>query len=167
MLPGSGDACAEGQIMTRKDVRALLKRWGKAKARIETLCAAQKAICDEIDTIDGLHAQNLDGMPHDGTVGQPTERVALDRITLAERYHDRLAEIGRAIEDEERFVNRIEISLIMTSPDEEFILRAHYSGGMTYEAIAENMDIAVQNVKKKELRGVEKIKEYLEGLWKN
>ena len=101
-------------------------------------------------------------MPHGGTVGQPTERVALDRIILSERYRDRLAEIGRQIEDEERFVDRIETALMLTSPDEEFILRAHYSGGMKYEAIAENMDIAVQNVKKKELRGVERIKEYLE-----
>lgn len=167
MLSGSGDVGAEDRSMTRQDMRALLKRWGKAKSHIETLCAAQKAICDEIDTIDGLHAQNLDGMPHDGAVGQPTERVALDRITLAERYHDRLAEIGRQIEDEEGFVNRIELALIMTSPDEEFVIRAHYADGVKYEAIAEEMDIAVQNVKKKELRGVEKIKEYLEGSWKN
>ncbi len=153
--------------MNRNDVRTLLKRWGAASSRIKNLLEAQKALCDEIDELDGLHAQNLDGMPHDGTVGQPTERVALDRIILSERYRDRLSEIGRQIEDEERFVDRIETALMLTSPDEEFVLRAHYSGGMKYEAIAENMDIAVQNVKKKELRGVEKIKEYLDGTWKN
>ena len=148
--------------MNRNDVRTLLKRWGSAAARIKKLFEAQKALCDEIDALDGLRAQNPDGMPHDGTVGQPTERVALDRIILTERYRDRLAEIEKQIEDEERFVDRIETALMLTSPDEEFVLRAHYAGGMKYEAIAENMDIAVQNVKKKELRGVERIKEYLE-----
>lgn len=153
--------------MTREDVRKLLRRWKRTPERIKELCDQQKAICDEIDEIDGLHAQNLDGMPHDGTVGQPTERTALARISLRERYHDRLAEIGRQIEDEERFADRIEYALLMTSPDEEYIIRMHYSGGVTHEKIAEKMQVAVQTVKKKELRGVEKIREFLEGTWKN
>lgn len=152
--------------MTREDVRKLLRRWGKIADEIETVEDQIKTICDEIDTVDNLHAQGLDGLPHGTDVGRPTERTAVAKITLAERYQDRLAELNRKLEDLDRFRERIEDALLFTMPDDEYVIRLKYIDGLTFEQIADKMEVTAERVKQRERRGVEIVKEHMEEAWK-
>lgn len=165
-------------MVTRQEVRRLLVRWAKIGGEITALEGQIKAIADEIDAVGDLHAQNLDGMPHSGQVGRPTEAAAMKRIDLAERYHDRISEINRKIEDAERFRDRIETALIWTSPDEEYVIRMHYVGHLeggtgdtpqTFEQIADAMGCTPEHVQQLETVAVVTIKDFInkEGTWKN
>lgn len=158
--------------MKRQEVRRLLRKWAKIDEEIAALCETIKVIVDEIDAVGELHAQNLDGLPHSSTVGKPTEQAAVKRITLAERYHDRIAEATERIDELELFKDRIEKALIWTSSDEELVVRLKYKGHigaektesnpLTFAEIAAKIGKTERRVKQIEAAAVEVIADHIE-----
>lgn len=156
--------------MVRRDIRRLLRRWGKADEEIEALEDQLKTIADEIDAVGGLHAQNFDGMPHSTEIGRPTEASVLKRIGLEERYQDRIAEITSKIQALEDFKDMVERALLWTSPDEEYVVRMKYVGHfektegspLTFAKIVQLMDLTERRVKQIELSAITTIAEKIE-----
>lgn len=149
--------------MTRRETRSLLAKWGRIGDEIKAQEDQYKAICDEIDAVTDVRPQQLSGMPHVEGVKYPAEDAALRLMGLKERYADRLAEIGRKIEELERFRDRMEGAILMVNPNEEAVLRLKYEKGMTYEQVAEELDYSDVHVKRLELKAVGIITDFLEG----
>ena len=149
--------------MTRRETRSLLAKWGRIGEEIKAQEDQYKAICDEIDAVTDVRPQQLSGMPHIEGVKHPAEDAALRLIGLKERYADRLAEIGRKIEELERFRDRMEGAILMVNPNEEAVLRLKYEKGLTYEQVAEELNYSDVHVKRLELAAVGIITDFLEG----
>lgn len=158
--------------MTREDVRRRLRKWARNAEEIAALLDQYKAIVDEIDAAGELRAQNLDGMPHAQTVGQPTEAAAIKRITLAERYADRLADLKQRINDLEAVAVDIDAALIFVSADEETVIRLKYKGHidrdrkdaqpLTYAEVAARLHYTNRRIKQIEAAAVDTIGVWLE-----
>lgn len=158
--------------MTREDVRRRLRKWARNAEEIAALWDQYKAIVDEIDAAGELRAQNLDGMPHAQTVGQPTEAAAIKRITLAERYADRLADLKQRIDDLESIAVDIDAALIFVSADEETVIRLKYKGHLdrdrkdahplTFAEIAARLHYTDRRIKQIEAAAVDQIGDWLE-----
>lgn len=158
--------------MTREEVRRRLRKWARNAEEISALWEQYKAIVDEIDAAGDLHAQNLDGMPHAQTVGQPTEAAAIKRITLAERYADRLADLKARIDDLEDLAVDIDAALIFVSADEETVIRLKYKGHLdrdrkdahplTFAEIAARLHYTDRRIKQIEAAAVDQIGDWLE-----
>lgn len=148
-------------MLTQRDVRARLQRWGKLGDHVEGLRLMIRAIHDDINGVGDLKSQNLDGMPHGTTVGQPTELAALQRIALRESYRPRLEELERQIRDAEKFRESIEEAVTYLMPEDAFVVNRHYRDRLTYEQVAEEADCDVSTVKRRERRAVDMIRDYI------
>lgn len=156
--------------MKREDVRRMLRRWAKAEDEIDALLEQVKAIVDEIDAQGDIGAQNLDGMPHGTTTGRPTEAGALKRITLGERYRERLDHLRERIGELEALRDRIECSFIWLSADEERVIRLKYRGHLgkgesnpkTYQQVGVEMGYTDRRIKQIEAAAVDIIADWLE-----
>ena len=149
-------------MLTRHDVRRRLQRWTKLGDRISGLRMMVRAIQDDINGVGDLKSQNLDGMPHGTTVGQPTELAALQRIALRESYRARLEELEQQIREADRLRESIEEAVMYLMPEEAFVINRHYRDGMTYEQVAEEQDCDVSTVKRRERRAVALIAEFID-----
>lgn len=149
-------------MLTRHDVRRRLQRWTKLGDRIAGLRLMVRAIQDDINGVGDLKSQNLDGMPHGTTVGQPTELAALQRIALRESYRPRLEELERQLTEAVRLRESIEEAVTYLMPEEAFVINRHYRDGMTYELVAEEQDCDVSTVKRRERRAVALIAEFID-----
>ena len=149
-------------MLTRHDVRRRLQRWAKLGERIDGLRAMIRAIQDDINGVGDLKSQNLDGMPHGTTVGQPTELAALQRIALRESYRARLEELEQQIQEADRLRESLEEAVTYLMPEEAFVINRHYRDGKTYEQVAEEQDCDVSTVKRRERRAVALIAEFID-----
>lgn len=149
-------------MLTRHDVRRRLQRWTKLGERIDGLRAMIRAIQDDINGVGDLKSQNLDGMPHGTTVGQPTELAALQRIALRESYRARLEELEQQIQEADRLRESLEEAVTYLMPEEAFVINRHYRDGKTYEQVAEEQDCDVSTVKRRERRAVALIAEFID-----
>ncbi len=121
-----------------------------------------RAIQDDINGVGDLKSQNLDGMPHGTTVGQPTELAALQRIELRESYRARLEELEQQIQEADRLRESLEEAVMYLMPEEAFVINRHYRDGKTYEQVAEEQDCDVSTVKRRERRAVALIAEFID-----
>lgn len=149
-------------MLTRHDVRRRLQRWTKLGERIDGLRAMIRAIQDDINGVGDLKSQNLDGMPHGTTVGQPTELAALQRIALRESYRARLEELEQQIQEADRLRESLEEAVTYLMPEEAFVINRRYRDGKTYEQVAEEQDCDVSTVKRRERRAVALIAEFID-----
>jgi RNA polymerase sigma factor (sigma-70 family) len=149
-------------MLTRHDVRRRLQRWEKLGDRIAGLRLMVRAIQDDINGVGDLKSQNLDGMPHGTTVGQPTELAALQRIALRESYRARLEELEQQIQEADRLRESLEEAVMYLMPEEAFVINRHYRDGKTYEQVAEEQDCDVSTVKRRERRAVALIAEFID-----
>ena len=156
--------------MKREDVRRMLRKWAKAEDEIDALSDQLKAIVDDIDEIGELQAQNLDGLPHGSMAGRPTEQAAVKRVTLLERYRERLNHLRTSIGEYEAFRDRIECAFIWLSAYEERVIRLKYRGHlskgeyspMTYAQIGAEMNYSDRRIKQIEAAAVDTIGEWIE-----
>lgn len=148
--------------MSRRETRDQLRKWAKAAEEIKALFDMLKAFADEIDEeADVLRAQVLDGMPHSGSVGNPTESATIRKIGLAERYAERIAKINAEIDRLEAIKNEIDVAMMWLEDREQAIIRMKYADGMTYEEIADALGCTDRNVRHIERKAVDEIAENL------
>ncbi|MBQ3859924.1 MAG: hypothetical protein II779_05300 [Clostridia bacterium] len=138
-------------------MRRLLKRWKNIETELSALYDAQKAICDEIDSVSDLRAQRLDGMPRGSESGRPVEQNAIRMMSLRERYRERLDLIGNQIRELNGIRDLIERGLLFCSPDEEHLLRRHYYDGASMETVAAELEISVRKAWYMERYAIEKM----------
>lgn len=143
--------------MQRTDMRRLLKRWKNIETELSALYDAQKAICDEIDSVSDLRAQRLDGMPRGSESGRPVEQNAIRMMSLRERYRERLDLIGNQIRELNGIRDLIERGLLFCSPDEEHLLRRHYYDGASMETVSAELEISVRKAWYMERYAIEKM----------
>ena len=148
--------------MTRREMRSVLRKWGRAQKRLEGLREQIRAIYDEIDAVEGMHAPNMDGMPRGG-VGKPTEARAIRALTLRERYEDRLARLRHEEEEIAIMDSRIEGAIILRlTRRQQQVIREIYQHGWTHEEVAHRLGIATRVMQRIEATAIEKLIEELE-----
>ena len=148
--------------MTRREMRSVLRRWGRSKKRLEGLRAQIEAIYEEIETVEGMQTVNMDGMPHGGA-GKPTEARAIRALSLRERYEDRLARLRHDEEEIEILNLRIEGAIILRlTRRQEQVIRELYQNGGTHETVAERLGITPRALRITEATAIEKLIEELE-----
>lgn len=148
--------------MTRAEMRSVLRRWGKSKERLKTLNTKAKEIFATIDTIEGLQAVNMDGMPRSG-VGHPTEARALRSMAYKEDKEAELTQIYREMDEIEKADFRIESAIIIYLTDrQEQVIREMYQIGGTHEQVAERLRIEPRVLRKRETLAIDKLIEELE-----
>ena len=147
--------------MTRQEMRSVLRRWGKADSRIQELADKLRDLSNEIDTIEGLQAVNMDGMPRSG-VGHPTEARALRAMALLEKKEDEVTAILQEMEELDRIKLRVDIALNALTKRQTQIIRELYQVGGTHEKVAERLGIDPRVLRRTEADAIDRlIKELL------
>jgi len=120
------------------EVRALLRRWGRAVRRLKEIERLKKAIGEELDAVSDIRPQQLTGMPHGTNVGRPTEENAFRRMAMEK---NRLADL----DDEERHLKAIvedaEWAASFIDDREQQLIRLHYVESLPMEIVSEVLHI--------------------------
>lgn len=142
--------------MTRQEMRSVLRRWGKADSRMKELADKLKELSYEIDTIEGLQAVNMDGMPRSG-VGHPTEARALRAMALLEKKEDEVTAILQEMEELDKVSLRVDIALRVLTRRQRQIIRELYQVGGTHEKVAERLGIEPRVLRRTEAAAIDRL----------
>ena len=134
------------------EVRVLLRRWGKAVKRLEEIKRLRKAIIEELDALADIHPQALTGMPHNPTVGRPTEENAFRRMAAES---NKLDDLNKEEQKLCQIVQDAEWAISFVPERERRFLELHYLVGMSMEQVASELYVSrsqAWNIEKKAIR---------------
>lgn len=122
--------------MTRGEARLLFDKWGRTN---ETCLSLQRDIDEKktmIESLAGVKAYCMNGMPHGSGVSNPTEQAAL-RLEEAQRDFGQIVEEKTAqMKEALRFQKEID-ELLQTFPQTvRWITELRYRNGYPFEIIA-------------------------------
>ena len=140
----------------RKRIRVILRAWGKTDRENERLEAEYADIVREVEALRGLQALNIDGMPHGNKVTHPTEETALAVIDMLERRKGRLDAIRKRIEDNKRFLARIDYAM-QIAKNAEFLRRNYHDCVRPMSKLAAEFHISEASAWRMENEGIDSI----------
>lgn len=115
----------------RDEIKAEIKRQLNS---YRDLRAEHQELLDELQQMESLIAgPNLDGMPRSPGVSNPTERAALNHLTLVAKCEAKLEDIASALERIEDLIDDLE-------PIERRVARLHYVEGLKWEDVCEKIN---------------------------
>lgn len=115
----------------REQIKAEIK---KQLNDYQDLRAEHQELLDELQQMESLIAgPNLDGMPRSPGVSNPTERAALNHLTLVAKCEAKLKDIASALERIEDLIDDLE-------PIERRVARLHYVEGLKWEDVCEKIN---------------------------
>lgn len=155
-VPTETKALNEIEKSSRKRVRDILRQWGKTDRELQRLEAEYVRIIEEVNALRGLHAINMDGMPHGNKVTHPTEETAIAVMQMLERRQDRLADIISRISDCKRFLARIEYAMVVAK-NSEFLRRNYHDCVRPMAKLADEFHVSEPTAWRMENDGIDSI----------
>lgn len=140
----------------RDAVRAILRLWGKAERENKTLYREQKKLADDIDALRGLHAVNMDGLPHGNRVTHPTEDSALAVIEMLRKKRERMQTVMKRISENEKILQKIEYAMILAR-NADLLRRYYHDGVRPMQKVADELHISKQTAWRMESAGIDSI----------
>lgn len=144
--------------MTIKEARDRLRRWGRIPKEIERIKSELKELVDEVDALYEISGRGLDGMPHGGGVGRPTESAAMNVLQECARIKKRLGELSRKIEEaeqEDAYICGLMEVLLDTRSTE--VLFGLYRKRMTRKEVANALAVSERTVGRIEAAAVQRL----------
>ena len=142
---------------TRKEIRHLLWRWGRAA---QTCARKQKELQGYIDlmaSVTDAHSTPLTGMPGGGKISDNTARAAEKLIFLEERYQNMIDILTKEIQDELEFQAAFDEILTCVKDPARMIIDMRYKYVWSYEKIAKETSYSESRVKALEGIAIKKI----------
>lgn len=121
------------------EVRVLLRRWGRAVQRLEEIKRLRKAIIEELDALADIHPQALTGMPHNPTVGRPTEENAFRRMAAES---NKLTDLAKEEQSLVQIIQDAEWAVSFVPDRERRFLELHYLEGLPMSQVASELYVS-------------------------
>ena len=121
------------------EVRSLLRRWGRAVKRLEEIKRLRKAITKELDAMADIHPQALTGMPHNPTVGRPTEENAFRRMAAES---NKLTDLAKEEQSLVQIIQDAEWAVSFVPDRERRFLELHYLEGLPMSQVASELYVS-------------------------